>query len=200
MYSSKDVGTRLAFLRKKTGLSVKQAVTALEKAGYTISRESLEKWEKGERVPNAEAICYLCDFYGESANFLLGIEPHAAVTDSSGSLSENAKQKLAALSQGSSWKTLDALLRTGFFDKILPVITEIQQENKELAAQILLEESSDGIYKLLRTARHNCRDIMDFVEEQVEAVTDYKSVESAAKAALKHLEGKKNGKHKEDRE
>ncbi len=200
MYSGKDVGTRLAFLREQRGLSVKQAVTALAEDGYSISRESLEKWEKGERVPNAEAICYLCEFYGESANFLLGIEPRAALTDSSGSLSEVSKKKLAALSQGSNWKTLDSLIRSGFLDKILPVITEIRQENRDLAAEVLAAENPDSVYKLLRSARHNCRDIMDFVESQVEEATDYRTVETAAKTALKHLEKKKNGKRKEDRE
>ena len=63
----------LRSLRKETDKSAQQIAMEMEwKTGLKVSRESIEKWEKGTRTPNAEAIVALCKYYGVTADYLLG--------------------------------------------------------------------------------------------------------------------------------
>ena len=80
-----QIGTRLKKLREDKGLSVeglKLSLDARKELNFSVSRETLDKWERGTRVPNAEAIVSLALYYGVSADYILGLEEYWATHDS----------------------------------------------------------------------------------------------------------------------
>ena len=54
-------------LRKKKGVSQRAAAADLK-----ISQALLSHYENGAREPGLEFVCRACDYYGVSADFLLG--------------------------------------------------------------------------------------------------------------------------------
>ena len=61
------LGQRLLLLRKQKGLAQKDVAEAVG-----ISFNSYCRYEKNEREPMAPTIAALADFFGVSANYLLG--------------------------------------------------------------------------------------------------------------------------------
>ncbi len=57
----------LADLRKARGLSQRRAATDL-----SISQALLSHYENGAREPGLEFVCRACDYYGVTADYLLG--------------------------------------------------------------------------------------------------------------------------------
>ena len=57
----------LADLRKKRGVSQRRAATDLR-----ISQALLSHYENGAREPGLQFVCRACDYYGVSADYLLG--------------------------------------------------------------------------------------------------------------------------------
>ena len=58
---------KMSELRKKKGVSQRAAATDLK-----ISQALLSHYENGAREPGLEFVCRACDYYGVSADFLLG--------------------------------------------------------------------------------------------------------------------------------
>lgn len=57
----------LAGLRKKRGVSQRRAATDLR-----ISQALLSHYENGAREPGLQFVCRACDYYGVTADYLLG--------------------------------------------------------------------------------------------------------------------------------
>ena len=67
MTSEKDFCRILASLRKKRGLSQRKAAADLR-----ISQALLSHYENGAREPGLQFVCRACDYYGVTADYLLG--------------------------------------------------------------------------------------------------------------------------------
>ena len=61
------LGEKLSELRREVGLSQSQAASNLN-----VSQSLLSHYETGSREPKLEFISRACDYYGVSADFLLG--------------------------------------------------------------------------------------------------------------------------------
>lgn len=65
-----EFGDRLKALRQRNKLGQKEVGAILG-----VSDSSIRKYEKGERTPTPEAIKKLSDYFGVSADYILGNEP-----------------------------------------------------------------------------------------------------------------------------
>ncbi|MCL2061435.1 MAG: helix-turn-helix domain-containing protein [Firmicutes bacterium] len=63
------ISTRIKELREEKGLSARQLAKLLN-----ISGRAVHRWEKEERVPNADSIILLAKFFEVTAGYLLGLE------------------------------------------------------------------------------------------------------------------------------
>ena len=63
----------LASLRKQKGISQRQAA-----ADLLISQALLSHYETGAREPGLPFLCRACDYYGVTADYLLGRSPRAS--------------------------------------------------------------------------------------------------------------------------
>ncbi|WP_130811428.1 helix-turn-helix transcriptional regulator [Olsenella sp. Marseille-P4559] len=70
------IGQRIAIARKAADMSQDQVAKAINVHKQTISR-----WERGERVPNGEEIRLLVELLGCSANFILGLSDTLTVRE-----------------------------------------------------------------------------------------------------------------------
>ena len=64
-----DFAKRLKELRKERNLSQMELATATK-----ISQSAIAKWELGKTEPTASALVVLSEFFGESIEYLLGLE------------------------------------------------------------------------------------------------------------------------------
>ena len=62
-----DFSRTLSLLRQEKGISQRQAAQALG-----ISQALLSHYENGAREPGLAFVCRACDYYGVSADYLLG--------------------------------------------------------------------------------------------------------------------------------
>jgi len=60
---------RLKELRQERGITQTKLMHLLNLGNSTVQR-----WESGENIPNAEYICILCEFFNCSSDFLLGLK------------------------------------------------------------------------------------------------------------------------------
>ena len=65
--ASMSFSDRLTTQRKRKGVSQKQAA-----ADLGISQALLSHYENGAREPGLDFVCRACDYYGVSADYLLG--------------------------------------------------------------------------------------------------------------------------------
>ena len=77
---------RLRTLRHNLSLSQKDVAKAIGS-----SRQTIESFENGDRMPRADMLACLCRFYNVSADYLLGFTDELQIK---GCLSENAHKKL----------------------------------------------------------------------------------------------------------
>ena len=63
----------MSALRRERGLSQRTAAADLH-----ISQALLSHYENGAREPGLDFVCRACDYYGVSADYLLGRSEHAA--------------------------------------------------------------------------------------------------------------------------
>jgi len=61
---------RLQELRKEKNITRNQLMLKLR-----LGAETVRRWEDGETIPNAEYIFMLCEFFGCSADYLIGLKP-----------------------------------------------------------------------------------------------------------------------------
>lgn len=64
---SRSFSDTMSSLRKERGLSQRKAASDL-----LISQALLSHYENGAREPGLEFVCRACDYYGVSADYLLG--------------------------------------------------------------------------------------------------------------------------------
>ena len=67
---------KLSELRRKNGLSQRRAAEALN-----ISQALLSHYENGTREPGLKFVCRVCDYYGVTADYLLGRSDEPQYTD-----------------------------------------------------------------------------------------------------------------------
>jgi transcriptional regulator with XRE-family HTH domain len=72
-------GDKLARLRRESGLSQRKLAQELK-----LSQALLSHYENGNREPSLLVVCRVCDYFGVSADFILGREesPGSSVGDS----------------------------------------------------------------------------------------------------------------------
>lgn len=66
------VGERIAYLRERKGLSQTQLANKLN-----VAQSTLAMWEKGKRGLKEDSIKTISEFFGVTADYLLGIENEA---------------------------------------------------------------------------------------------------------------------------
>ena len=69
-----DFAQRLAALRKERKLSQRRAA-----ADFGISQALMSHYENGAREPGLDFVCRACDYYGVTADYLLGRENSSSV-------------------------------------------------------------------------------------------------------------------------
>ena len=110
--------------RIKSGFKTQQALTdALLKAKFNVTLDTVQNWEQGKSSPSMETLLKLCDFFGCSADYLLGrIEEKnhdlAFICEYTG-LSEESITNLDKLNV----TTLNYVLLSSHFKKILDMIS-----------------------------------------------------------------------------
>ncbi|MBQ9795438.1 MAG: helix-turn-helix transcriptional regulator [Clostridia bacterium] len=60
---------RLKELREEKGITISELAKATNISGACISR-----WEKNLRVPSIDSIIILCEYFGCTAGFIIGLE------------------------------------------------------------------------------------------------------------------------------
>ena len=63
-----NFSTRIKALREDKGLSQSQLAKLTN-----ISQAAISLWEDGQRLPNAEAIITMAQFFGVSTDYILGL-------------------------------------------------------------------------------------------------------------------------------
>lgn len=69
----KQVAERIMYLREARGLSQKALSDELAKLGLIVRRETITQWENGTRDLKTEYLAKLSEFFGVSADWLLGL-------------------------------------------------------------------------------------------------------------------------------
>ena len=68
-----QVGERITVLRETRGLSQRDLSDELAKLGLVVRRETITQWENGTRDLKTEYLSMLSEFFGVSADWLLGL-------------------------------------------------------------------------------------------------------------------------------
>ena len=68
-----QVGERITVLREARGLSQRDLSDELAKLGLVVRRETITQWENGTRDLKTEYLTKLSEFFGVSADWLLGL-------------------------------------------------------------------------------------------------------------------------------
>ena len=71
---NKVISEKLKFLRKKNNLTQTQLCNKLNENGYLIKRCAYANYEIGKRTVPYEVLVALVNFYGTSADYILGIK------------------------------------------------------------------------------------------------------------------------------
>ena len=67
-YSPKLLSERMKFLRKQKGLTLEQFGVEIG-----VTKQTTSRWETGLRQPSLEMLAKVAEFYGVSADYLLGL-------------------------------------------------------------------------------------------------------------------------------
>lgn len=65
----KKFAERLKELREEKEMSARQLAKSIG-----VSNRAVQRWEKVERIPSAEAVVLLAKFFGVTTDYLLGLE------------------------------------------------------------------------------------------------------------------------------
>ena len=84
-----DFSRTLGLLRQEKGISQRKAAKELG-----ISQALLSHYENGAREPGLEFVCRACDYYGVSADYLLGRVDDSGLSDT-GALAKARLQEIA---------------------------------------------------------------------------------------------------------
>lgn len=68
---------RLIQLRKKNKLSLEKLAVAIgQKTGYSVTRQTLENWEKGRFKPSVEGLISICSFFDRPIGYFFDQKAH----------------------------------------------------------------------------------------------------------------------------
>lgn len=84
---ARDFSETMSILRRERGLSQRAAAADLH-----ISQALLSHYENGAREPGLAFVCRACDYYGVSADYLLGRTEEQAEEDARGRLRALAEE------------------------------------------------------------------------------------------------------------
>lgn len=170
-------------LRDELGLSQQELSDKFkEVCGKTISREKIKNWENGEREIKTEDIILLSDFFGVSADYLLGLSEYRTIEGSMKEAAEYTGLAEIAINALRSIKEYDdnnsddsqitfcslvsLLLAAPSFMNLLWQLLDVYNSRKQLAESIgrfnLGEEHRDDLIMIADIVRH---DIQDSLEE-----------------------------------
>ena len=68
-FDTQSLGERIKSLRQEKGVGQNQLAKELN-----FSNASISYWETGKQIPSAEVIFKLANYFGVSADYLLGLE------------------------------------------------------------------------------------------------------------------------------
>lgn len=141
----KVFATQIATLRKNKGLSQSKVAERL----YT-TQSQVSKYENGEIEPGIDMLCKFAEFYGVSTDYLLGrarekpIEEQKQAAAAYTGLSEEALEKLHDwqkpldfIGQMRNFQLFDELLKDGDFNRLLFILSRIEEESGSLLSQPL---------------------------------------------------------------
>ena len=90
----KVVGKRLKELREERELTMDMVVSDMKnKFDIEISRGHMSKWENGVNVPTLRLAAYLCQYYGVSIDYLIGLTDSRVPTELLAQSKKGNKQK-----------------------------------------------------------------------------------------------------------
>ena len=113
-----STGTRLKALRESKGLSPEALSRVLRNRkdiSLDVSRETIDKWERGTRTPNANAVVSLARYFGVSTDYFLGLDEywashnHLQITAATLGLSDKATENLIMLRSAEGGLVADVL-------------------------------------------------------------------------------------------
>lgn len=168
------IGTRLKKLREDKNLSpeaLRLSLDARKELNLKVSRETIDKWERGTRTPNAEAVVALALYYGVSADYILGLEEYWAT--------HNALQ-ITAVTLGLSDRATENLISMRSLDGglLADVLTDVLESPKLEETLRILKKSKADISRQI----HYCQDYEEkyglkvpekFLEEAVDLSDTY---------------------------
>lgn len=160
--TSGSIGARLKELRERKGLSpeaLKISLANRKDVNLSVSRETIDKWERNSRTPNAEAIRALALYYGVTSDYILGLDDYWAATDN---------LKITAVTLGFSDKATENLinLRSADGGLVSDVLSEILESDLLKDTMKELKSSRSGISRQL----HYCKDYSEKHRECVPAL------------------------------
>lgn len=219
----KQLGLRLAKLREERGWSQEQL---REKAGVE-RRETITQWENGTRKIKAEHILLLCEVFGISADYLLGLsdDPHRtpSAVDELG-LSLKAIRGIEMIRYASetnadnaavknAFSILDRMLSSAEFLIVLTHACKTEIEALKLASRINAikdNAKNDPLFAQWRLLLHDNEEQFSFKKFQttecfkglLDKVCGYEKVEEAKESAFATIEKLQkeghNGEHSEN--
>ena len=68
MFSQNKLMERLYLLRKERHLTLEQFGVEIG-----VTKQTASRWESGNRQPTLDKLCMIAEFYGVSADYLLGL-------------------------------------------------------------------------------------------------------------------------------
>ena len=145
-----SIGTRLKSLREGRGISPEALSRSLRNRkdiNLDVSRETIDKWERGTRTPNANAVVALSLYYGVSTDYILGLEDY---------WSSHNNLEITAVTLGLSNKATENLimLRSAEGGSVADVLGSILESPLLMDALKEANKSRAGISRQL----HYCED------------------------------------------
>ena len=144
---------RLRTLRHNLSLSQKDVAKAIGS-----SRQTIESFENGDRMPRSDMLACLCRFYNVSADYLLGFTNEVQIE---GCLSDDAHQKLR------QW-----YIRNPMYIDLLEALLDSADESTPLFAALVYSELAHLENSPALSALPQRSDIPKLGEQELAALAD----------------------------
>ena len=139
------IGTRLKELRESKNLTPKALSISLagrNDINLNVSRETIDKWERGERTPNAEAVRALALYFGVTTDYLLGLDDYwsshdnLSITAVTLGFSDKATDNLLALRSAEGGIVSDTLSLLLESPQLLETLKVVNKSRADISRQI----------------------------------------------------------------
>ncbi|MCR5653192.1 MAG: helix-turn-helix domain-containing protein [Ruminococcus sp.] len=183
---SKEFGRIISNLRKKKGLSQKDAAKKLG-----ISQSLLSHYEKGIRECSLEFLSRTADFYEVSTDYLLG---RASAFDSAESLTESSDNSEAAIVKSNTYCLLNRRLINNSASITYSILSEINNKKLQKYISDYLSIAHYNIFRSLYSLKeNNPDDIFKISDSSYENMSNaaMEIHESRIKAAASNIDGPK---------